>query len=62
MEVLRFMSHVLQIVTVRLGEFDEMQEPSTIDASTINITQVRLKVASMTDRSRKKLKENNRYL
>lgn len=49
MEVLRFMSHVLQIVTVRLGEFDEMQEPSTIDASTINITQVRLKVACMTD-------------
>ncbi|XP_065115991.1 PR domain zinc finger protein 15 isoform X1 [Paramisgurnus dabryanus] len=27
-----------EIVTVRLGEFDDMQEPSTIDASTISIT------------------------
>lgn len=54
-DILNFMSHVLQIVAVRLGEFDEMQEPSTIDASTINITQVCLDLYDT-------YKENNRYL
>ncbi|KAA0704085.1 Zinc finger protein 15 [Triplophysa tibetana] len=48
-----------EIVTVRLGEFDEMQEPSTIDASTINITQTSLTLEKGSLTSEKAHRDSN---